>query len=34
MVHKILEDIKTALEIITLVVALLTLRKKDKNKNG
>lgn len=34
MVHRILEDIKTALEIITLVVALLTLRKKDNNKNG
>lgn len=34
MVHKILEDIKIVLEIITLVVALLTLRKKDNNKNG
>lgn len=31
---KILEDIKTVLEIITLAVALTKLRKKDKNKNG
>lgn len=33
MVHKILEDIKIVLEIITLAVALKKLRKKDKDKN-
>ncbi len=29
----VLEEIKTVLEIITLVVALTTLRKRDKNKD-
>lgn len=33
MVHRVLEDIKIVLEIITLAVALTKLRKKDKDKN-